>query len=216
MTAATTPPRRPTLTARGRRTRDSIVETAASLMHSNGVRATSLDDVLARCGAGKSQLYHLFASKDELMQAVIAHQWQATRTAFDLDAHGPDTWDDVRRWINTVIDIQVSAGAPVRCPLGSLAYELTGANEVVRAQLDQIFAEWAAHLADGLTRMRTRNLLRAAADPHRLALSTLASIQGGIILAHTRGDLEPLRVALDGAFDLLCANATPPDPGAAT
>lgn len=192
------------------------METAASLMHSNGVRATSLDDVLARCGAGKSQLYHLFASKDELMQAVIAYQWQATRAAFDLDSHGPDTWDDVQRWINTVIDLQVSADAPVRCPLGSLAYELTGANEVVRAQLDQIFAEWAAHLADGLTRMKSRNLLRASADPHRLALSTLASIQGGIILTHTHGDLEPLRAALEGAFDLLHAHATRPDPGAAT
>lgn len=84
------------LTTRGRRTRDSIVQTAASLMHRNGVRATSLDDVLARCGAGKSQLYHLFATKDELMQAVIAHQWQATRAAFDLDSHGPDTWGGIR------------------------------------------------------------------------------------------------------------------------
>lgn len=217
-TAGTDPPTRSTLTPRGRRTRDRIVATAASLMQRNGVRATSLDDVLARCGAGKSQLYHLFASKDELMQAVIAHHWQETRAAFDLDSPGPDTWHDIRRWIDTVIDIQVPADAPLRCPLGSLAYELAGANETVRAQLDQIFTEWAAHLATGLARMQTRGLLRATADPHRLAQSTLASIQGGLILAHTHGGLDSLRAALDGAFDLLHAHAAPahPEPSGAT
>jgi AcrR family transcriptional regulator len=191
------------VTGRGRRTRDKIVAAAAELMHRNGVRATSLDDVLAHCGAGKSQLYQHFASKDELMQAVVTHQWRVTRAAFNLDSHGPDTWSDVRRWINTVIDIQLSADAPVRCPLGSLAYELTSGNEAVRAQLDQIFTEWAAHLADGLSRMKSRNMVRNSADPHRLALATLASFQGGIMLAHTHGDLDPLRAALDGAFDML-------------
>ena len=45
-------------TGRGRASRERIVERAAELFAERGVAATSLDEVLAAAGAGKSQLYH--------------------------------------------------------------------------------------------------------------------------------------------------------------
>ena len=45
-------------TGRGRASRERIVERAAELFAEQGVAATSLDEVLAAAGAGKSQLYH--------------------------------------------------------------------------------------------------------------------------------------------------------------
>jgi len=58
-------------TGRGRASRERIVERAAELFAEQGVAATSLDDVLAAAGAGKSQLYHYFRGRDELVEAAV-------------------------------------------------------------------------------------------------------------------------------------------------
>src|SRR5215469_2324838 len=68
--ADSTPGRR--LTARGAKTRSRIVDAAAELMFTRGVGATSLEDVVAASGVSKSQLYHHFAGKDEVVRAVVA------------------------------------------------------------------------------------------------------------------------------------------------
>src|SRR6266487_3871493 len=61
-------------TGRGRASRERIVQHAADLFAERGVAGTSLDDVLAGAGAGKSQLYHYFHGRDELVEAAVAHR----------------------------------------------------------------------------------------------------------------------------------------------
>ncbi|WP_276762176.1 TetR/AcrR family transcriptional regulator [Mycolicibacter arupensis] len=56
--AATGETPRPPLSPRGLRSRTAIVDAAATMMRHSGVASTSLDDVLAAAGCGKSQLYH--------------------------------------------------------------------------------------------------------------------------------------------------------------
>ncbi|HUE95440.1 MAG TPA: helix-turn-helix domain-containing protein, partial [Longimicrobiaceae bacterium] len=62
------------VTTRGRASKARIVEAAARLMHVNGVAATSVDEVLAESGAGKSQFYHYFRTKDELVEGVLEYR----------------------------------------------------------------------------------------------------------------------------------------------
>ena len=45
--------------------------------------------------------------------------------------------------------------------------------------------------------MRQRGDLAPNADPRRLATAVFAGLQGGLLLAKTRKDPEPLRVALE-------------------
>jgi acyl-CoA synthetase (NDP forming) len=42
--------------------------------------------------------------------------------------------------------------------------------------------------------------LRGDANPERLAVSTIASLQGGLILAELERDTRPLEIALDAAI----------------
>src|SRR5260370_22729700 len=58
-------------TGRGRASRERIVERAAELFAARGVAGTSLDEVLAAAGAGKSQLYHYFHGREELVEAAV-------------------------------------------------------------------------------------------------------------------------------------------------
>lgn len=66
-------------TAKGRAMRDRIVQTSAELIFATGARETTLDHVRSTVGASKSQLYHYFGDKDELLSCVIDFQgaWAA-------------------------------------------------------------------------------------------------------------------------------------------
>jgi TetR/AcrR family transcriptional regulator, transcriptional repressor for nem operon len=51
--------------------------------------------------------------------------------------------------------------------------------------------------------MVTSGELRADTDADRLSASTLASLQGGLMLTQARRDPQQLRRALDGALGLI-------------
>ncbi len=197
-------------TRRGQASRARIIATAAALMFAQGVRgvrATSLDDVLAAARVSKGQLYHYFADKDDLVRAVIARQ-----TAQVLDAQRPlldrlDSWMAIEGWFDALVALQDAQDCVGGCPLGSLASELADQNEEARRDLVRSFDLWEGYLARGLEAMRVRGELAPTADPATLAAATMASIQGGLLLTQTRKTVRPLRLALDAALRYLRAFA---------
>jgi TetR/AcrR family transcriptional repressor of nem operon len=184
--AATTP--------RGKRTRDAIVDAAAELMYVHGVAGTSVDKVLAASGAGKSQMYHYFKNKEQLVEAVIERYLErilANQPAiFELTS-----WADFDTWTEQILDIHRRPGGPVACPLGNLAGEL-GDNPRIAPLVDQAYRNWESYLERGLTTLRDKGELLPDADPARLAQAAMTSVQGGLLLAHVRHDITPLEDAL--------------------
>ena len=191
--AATTP--------RGKRTRDTIVDAAAGLMYVNGVAGTSLDKVLAASGAGKSQMYHYFKNKDQLVGAVIdryLEQILANQPAiFELAS-----WADLETWTEQLLDVHRRAGGPIACPLGNLAGEV-GDNPKLAPLVDQAYRKWESHLERGLVTLRDQGELAPGADPARLAQAAMTSVQGGLLLAHIRHDITALEDALQIALAYL-------------
>jgi len=186
-------------TSKGRATRQRIIRAAAGLMVDRGVTATGLDDVRAAAGVSKGQLYHYFAGKDELVDAVIE------RTVEMVLAGQPQladlsSWAAIRSWMDGMVAEQERRHAVGGCPIGSLANELAGRRAHARELLVAGYDRWEAPLCAGLEAMRHRGRLSRAADPRRLATATMASIQGGLLLAKTRRDPEQLRIALDAAY----------------
>ncbi len=191
------------MTERGKRSRQKIVATAATMIHDRGVRATTVDQVLAASGAGKSQFYHYFASKDALLREVLTYQFnQLVRAQGHLLQH-LDTWPGIEAWFTFIVGWQRRRQLIGGCPIGSMAAELADSDRELRQLLAERFDEWESFLERGLRAMRTRGELSAAADPGALAEATLAAIQGGILLARTKKDLQPLRNALMGAMACL-------------
>jgi len=188
-------------TARGKRTRDTIVDAAAGLMYVNGVAGTSLDKVLAASGAGKSQMYHYFKNKDQLVGAVIdryLEQILANQPAiFELAS-----WADLETWTEQLLDVQRRAGGPIACPLGNLAGEV-GDNPKLAPLVDQAYRKWESHLERGLVTLQDRGELAPGADPARLAQAAMTSVQGGLLLAHIRHDITALEDALQIALAYL-------------
>ncbi len=184
-------------TDRGRRARADIVAAAALLIYQRGVRATSLDDVLAAAGCGKSQLYHYFDDKADLLGAVIDHQLELVLAAQPALAD-IESWPTFDAWLAAILAMHAQPGGPFACPLGTLASELKN-DESFRPRLDAAFGRWVARLAAGLQSMRDRGDLVVEADPERLAANVIAALQGGMLLGRVRADITPMRDAVDAA-----------------
>ena len=196
-----------TLTPRGTATRARIVEVSAALMAAGGVAGTSLDDVRRASETSKSQLYHYFQDKADLVRAVIAHQGAAVLSEQRLDSEPIDSLDALRRWRYRTVAAQRAAGFGRGCRLGRLAAELADADERTRDGLAAAFAAWEQGLATGLTTMLQRRLLRPDADPAVLATGLLTSLQGGSLLSTLTRDARPLQTALDQAVAQIVALA---------
>jgi TetR/AcrR family transcriptional repressor of nem operon len=196
MTSAT----RPRLTSRGAATRDRIVAGAAALIYERGVASTSLDDIMAATSTSKSQLYHYFADKDALVLEVIRRQLDQITSAQETQLRQLRTWAGLRRWRDHLVKGTRATGGVGGCPLGSLASELADRSESAREVLAACFAQWEGHLVDGFTAMREGGLISHEADPVELAVTVMAALQGGLLLAQTTRDARPLELALDMAI----------------
>jgi TetR/AcrR family transcriptional regulator, transcriptional repressor for nem operon len=191
-------------TARGRATRERIVAAASELIGERGVAETSIDDVLDRAGASKSQLYHYFQDRAALLRAVVLHNAEAVLSSVG----GPlDNWTSIRASFDSMVELQEERRACGGCPLGTLVGQLVEVDEEARLALADSFDRWEARLRDGLRSMQLHGKLDPGADPDALATATLAAIQGGLLLTQTRRDPRQLAIALDAAYSNLRAHA---------
>jgi AcrR family transcriptional regulator len=188
------------MTSRGRQTRQRIVEAASDLMVERGVATVSLDDVGRVTSTSKSQMYHYFSSKDGLVDAVVlcvrdrilAFQGDLLVTVASVD--------DLQAWADAIVASQRQAPSWAGCPLGTLASELISETGAGRPDIGEAFDSWQLLLQVVLDRLRDSGRLRADADPERLAMATLAALQGGLLMSKAVQDETPLVVALDAAI----------------
>ena len=186
-------------TGRGRASRERIVQRAAELFAERGVAATSLDEVLAAAGAGKSQLYHYFRGRDELVEAAVGLRCAQVLTGLTQALGAVASLVELEQALAGFVAGFEQMGLP-GCPIGSLAAEVARRNEDARLQTAAAFDAWEQLFADALARMRDRGELRADASPASLATALLASLEGGMVLSQARKDPASLRVALEAGL----------------
>ncbi|MGO9558762.1 MAG: TetR/AcrR family transcriptional regulator [Acidimicrobiales bacterium] len=190
-------------TDRGRLTRQRIVAAATEVVSEKGALGASLDEVGARAPASRSQLYHYFDDKNDLLLAVAE---VTNDTVLDgqreLFEH-LDTWYGLVRWADALVAFQEERGGRGGCPIANLLGQLGERDEGIRAVIASGFDRWEADICAGLSAMVESGELAPDADVAWLASSTLASVQGGLVLSQARRDPRALRRALDGALALI-------------
>ncbi len=198
-----------TLTRRGQQTRARIVEATADLVLGQGVRATTFDDIRSATYTSRSQLFHYFpGGKAELVRAVAVRQTERVLDGQRLLLDELDSFEALHAWRDAIVGAQRDRQCVGGCPLGSLASEVAEHDEQARELLAGSFAQWQAHLSRGLRNMQQHGALQAGADVEDLALATIASLQGGLLLTQTTRSIKALEVALDAALAHLRSQAT--------
>jgi AcrR family transcriptional regulator len=184
------------LTPKGQATRARILEGAAEVIRELGVGIATLDDIRARTGASKSQLFHYFpGGKDALLLAVA--RYEAAQVLEDQQPHlgRLDSWDAWHRWRDTVVERYELQGD--FCPLGALYQHIGRSTPGARAIVTELMREWQESLAAGIRAMQRNGDLPLSLDVDQAAAALLAGIQGGVSIMLSTGQSAHLRAALD-------------------
>jgi AcrR family transcriptional regulator len=174
------------LTAKGRATRDRIVQAAAELILSDGLSVLNMDALRKAASVSGSQLAHYFADKQELLRAVVARQTQVV-----LDFHrrpqlgALDTFDDFERWIDLNLRYLRRIGYSGTPTYHALAGQLAKSDNATRQTLAAGYRLWIDLLEQAIGRMKEHGALLKAADPQRLAQVIVTAHQGGATLSFT-------------------------------
>lgn len=201
------------MTAKGRATRDRIVQAAAELIVTEGLSASSMENVRKAASVSGSQLAHYFTDKSALIRAVIRRQIGVV-----LDFHRQpkladlDSFDDFERWIDLNVRylrrIGTSSGTPT---YHALTAQLAKSDDATRATLGAGYWQWVELLESAIQRMKERGVLQATADSRHLALVMVSAHQGGATLAFTYRAEWPHADATRFAVNYLRMFATDPD-----
>src|SRR5579884_2844814 len=173
---------------RGQRSREKILEAAASLFHRRGFQPTSLEDVLEASGVCRSNFYYHFRSKEDLGLAVLARQ--AGR--FDADV------------IEGILENErESPRSRLSRPFGNLAAELGGSHPEFRSRLGAFFRRWEDAVERCLREGVAAGEFRRDLDTRRIAMALVSQIEGAVLLTKTHGGGEPIDAAAHAMLTLL-------------
>src|SRR5882672_5290490 len=155
-----------------------MVRSAASLIRTRGVNATSLSEVLADSGAPRGSIYHHFPEgKEQLAEDAI--RWTSERVLAHLRAGTAVTASDVlKRFIAMWRQVVVTSGGAAGCVVAGVAIDT---DATVAGQIDLVrstFRSWVKLLAEQLEAVGVPSD-RAAP----IALAALAGMEGALILS---------------------------------
>src|ERR1700761_5168038 len=199
------------LTAKGRATRDRIVQVAAELILSDGLSALNMDALRKAASVSGSQLAHYFTDKRALIRAVVARQINVV-----LDFHRQpklgalDTFDDFERWIDLNMRYLRRIGYSGTPTYHALAGQLGKSDSATREALASGYWQWIELLEQAIQQMKDSGILAARADPRDLALVITSAHQGGATLAFTYQAEWPHADAVRFAVNYLRMFATDP------
>ncbi|RFA18103.1 TetR/AcrR family transcriptional regulator [Subtercola boreus] len=200
----------PRITERGRATRQRIIEATGQQILAGGIGGTTLDTVRAATLTSKSQLFHYFpGGKAELVREVAVWEGGELLAAQMPFIEDLGSWESWHSWRDALIHYYLGLGRWA-CPIGSLATQAAMTDPELDAVITASMATWLDALAAGVVKMQANGHVDPSADPRRIAVAILASIQGGLVLSQPQKSSWPLEAALDTALDVLHQSTAPP------
>jgi AcrR family transcriptional regulator len=173
-------------TAKGRGTRQRILQAAAEVIVSDGLSGFNMDKVRNKASVSGSQLTHYYADRQALIRAVVERQIEVV-----LDFHRQpklgrlDNFDDYEQWIDGSIRYLRRIGYTGTPTYHALAGQLAKSDERTRRTLGSGYRQWIGVLEQSIQRMKDRGVLVSKANPAHLAHVLVAAHQGGGAMAFT-------------------------------
>lgn len=198
-----------TTTKRGG-TRDKMLVSAAQVMRECGAAGVTIDSVLARSGAPRGSVYYHFPDgRNQILAEALRYSGESITAVIDEAAErGARALlrEFVIMWEHLLTEGGFTAGCPVAAAaLGSAEDELELKNEA-----GEILDRWCAAMtrafvADGFDQQ----------DAASLAVTSIAAMEGAIMLCRSTGSAAPLREVgsqlefLVKAREFVCRNGFP-------
>jgi TetR/AcrR family transcriptional regulator, transcriptional repressor for nem operon len=191
-------------------TAQKILDTAERLVQTRGFNGFSYADIAAALRVTKASLHYHFASKAELGQRLIARYEQNFLVALDMiDRTSADAGEKLRRYVKIYADV---LRANRMCLCGMLAAEYATLPKPMRDEVTRFFDTNEKWLVQVLDEGRKAGDLRFSGEPRDLAELLVGSLEGGMMLARSHGDVARFEAAAERLLSELGAAARPGRP----
>ena len=170
-----------------------ILKAAYKLFRHQGVGHSGLNQILQNADAGKSQMYHYFKDKDELVRQVVMAYANKIFIETAKFMNEIESLQDFEKLISGTQRLCKSDNQIVGCLIGSLGAEMSAHREEVRLEIQNLVKQWEALFSKGLVRLQAKGILNEKAKTDQLAEFFLSNIQGAMLVAKITQDLSVIR-----------------------
>jgi TetR/AcrR family transcriptional repressor of nem operon len=172
---------------------EAALERAMQVFWSKGYESTSLDDLCAATGLGRSSLYGAFGDKRGLyLRALDRYEEGSAARLNDALTRPVAVREAIARFVERLIDEIVAGPGRRGCFIGNTAAELARDDREAAARVRRSLGRIEAAFRDALGRARARGEIAPTADVAALARFFTAGIQGLRLV----GKANPDRAAL--------------------
>jgi TetR/AcrR family transcriptional repressor of nem operon len=173
------------------KTRQFIIEKTAPIFNVKGFAGTSINDLIQATGLTKGSIYGNFKNKDDVALAAFDHN---LKMVHEVIRQGMDNKDSVKEKLlvyvtvyNNFLELPFPNGG---CPILNTSTEADDTHPQLRQKAADAIMQWKDNLQALIKKGMDNREFHADTDPERMALTIIAMIEGGIMMAKVTGKLN--------------------------
>jgi TetR/AcrR family transcriptional regulator, transcriptional repressor for nem operon len=170
--------------------RGALLDAALDVVRTQGLHATSVEQLCTAAGVSKGAFFHHFASKDDLAVAA-AHHWSTTTGALFAGApyHQPtEPLDRVLAYLDFRASLISGEPAQYTCFVGTMAQEVFATSPAIRDACAESILGHAATLEADISEALARSSAADGITAAGLALFTQTVLQGSFVVSKAADD----------------------------
>lgn len=187
--------------------RERLIEAVLELIWTGSYGSTTIDHICEKAGVKKGSFYYFFDSKADLSVAAIDAGWQSKRP--ELDALFSPTIPPLERLrkycdysYRFQTEIKAKCGCVLGCPQFALGAEVSTHEDGLQKKIQEILEYKRKYLETAIRDAHAAGLIHAP-DAVAKSRTLFAYYEGLLTQARIQNDLEVLREAVRGTFELL-------------
>src|SRR2546425_235488 len=193
-----------------------LMEAVRDLIWAGSYGSTTIDQICEKAGVKKGSFYYFFDSKADLALTAIEGEWKIRR--MELDSIFSPTVPPLERIRNYCeygyrfqAEIKAKFGCVLGCPLFSLGAEVSTQENRLQKKVQEILEYKRKYFESAIRDAHAAGLIHAP-DAAAKSRTLFAYYQGLLTQARIHNDLDVLREAVRGTFELLGVKETEPVP----
>jgi len=166
------------------RTKQFIIESTAGIFNTKGYAGTSLSDLTAATQLTKGSIYGNFENKEDVALSVFDYNLSKIRRAIQSRMRKAVTYQDKLMVYAEVYHSFRGERFPVGgCPIINTAIEADDTHHALKQKAADALQSWKKNIADLINAGISSGEFKADTDSLQTALSIIALIEGGIMIA---------------------------------
>jgi len=170
--------------SKSERTRQFIIETTASIFNTKGYEGTSMSDLTTATGLTKGSIYGNFENKEEVALAVFDYNLEKIHQIIVQRMARAQTYHDkLLTYAEVYHSFKKGPFPKGGCPILNTAIEADDTNELLKDKAAKAVLRWRNSIVNLIKGGITAGEFKTDADANQVALSIIALIEGGTMIA---------------------------------